>query len=629
MSARFRPPFWLWSVLLVSSLTSVWIAAQRHRVEASARAVHIAVPIEDIRLMAAASGLSDDEGIRMLKDSGMTAVIIAEETFEQLLMSGKMTAAYPGAFRVENLDLFERIRNSIENRFPVVKADGDLIFGPATASSAEAPSRPSLLLPASVFELKSIGVGFDSALPNLVRAQGLSVIGRIANPPAARESSVRWVVEELAAAGAEGAICTGDQVLGWEKAIPVAGEAFNEKGIWYGSVEFGKQAGDKKLARQTINNHFRVHSIQAAEMPQNTVSSILDRYVRAARERNIRVLLVRPPRPTDENPITSFAAFVSKLQRTLTAEGSNAKKPQFIEAPELPSFLRLIPALGGLALAGWLWSRIPLWRAIRFVGYALLSAILIAILASTFDAGFQELALKLAALTAALVFPVWALVSVFANDNRDGRAAKWIAAYFLVCAISIIGGLHVAAMLASLSYMVQVDQFLGVKIAHFVPPLLIGGYLLLEAMRWGSVASGSVRWLDVAIFTLVTAALAFTVLRTGNEAPSAVSGWELQLRDQLDRVLPQRPRTKEAFVGNPALVLALGMAATDRRRYLPLACLVAAIGQASIVNTFCHLHTPIEVSVIRVLTGMVLGGIVGIAIWIAFTSFWRGRLSQA
>lgn len=613
----------------MSALVSVWIAVQRHRVEASARAVHVAVPIEDIRLMAAASGLSDDEGIRTLKEAGMTAVVVGEETFEQLLLSGKMTPTHPGAFTVDDARLFERIRNSIENRFPVIDSDGSLILGPSALEQDSASARPSVLLPASVFELKTVGVGFDEGVTQLVRKHGLSLIGRVANPPAAKDSSVRWVVEELAEAGAEGAIFTGDQVLGWEEAISTAGQALDENEIWYGSVEFGKQAGDKKLQAATIGNHFRVHSVQAAEMPQNTVRSILDRYARAARERNIRVLLVRPPRPTDENPLLGFAGFVSDLKRTLIAEGSDAKKPKFVVAPEISNYIRSVPAVGALLLACWLLSRVSIWRGLRFAGYLVLMGIGVAVVASLFVDTYQETSLKLSALTAALVFPVWALVSVFSNDNAAGKPAKWIGSYFLVCAISIVGGLHIAAMLTSLPYMVQADQFLGVKIAHFVPPLLVGGYLLLEGMGFGAAASGHVKWLDVAIFTVVASALGFTVLRTGNEAPSAVSGWELQLRDLLDRVLPQRPRTKEAFVGHPALVIALGMAANDSRRYLPLVCLVAAIGQASIVNTFCHLHTPIEVSIVRVLTGMALGGIVGVAIWFAFNSVRRGRLSLA
>ncbi|MEM2936578.1 MAG: DUF5693 family protein, partial [Candidatus Bathyarchaeia archaeon] len=46
-------------------------------------------------------------------------------------------------------------------------------------------------------------------------------------------------------------------------------------------------------------------------------------------------------------------------------------------------------------------------------------------------------------------------------------------------------------------------------------------------------------------------------------------------------------------------------------RFLPLVALLATVGQVSIVNTFAHLHTPIEVSVKRVLLGIFLGLVLG------------------
>jgi len=109
----------------------------------------------------------------------------------------------------------------------------------------------------------------------------------------------------------------------------------------------------------------------------------------------------------------------------------------------------------------------------------------------------------------------------------------------------------------------------------------------------------------------------FMLMRTGNDAPGDVSSIELKVRTLLDHILPERPRTKEFLVGHPALVIALAMAFRGDRKYLPLAGLLAAVGQASVLNTFCHLHTPISVSVMRVVTGMIVGGIMGlVALWI-------------
>mgnify|MGYP007030164791 CR=1 FL=1 len=45
---------------------------------------------------------------------------------------------------------------------------------------------------------------------------------------------------------------------------------------------------------------------------------------------------------------------------------------------------------------------------------------------------------------------------------------------------------------------------------------------------------------------------------------------------------------------------------------------IGMVGQASIVNTLCHLHTPLEVSLARIAIGWVLGGILGALLWALF-----------
>jgi hypothetical protein len=46
-----------------------------------------------------------------------------------------------------------------------------------------------------------------------------------------------------------------------------------------------------------------------------------------------------------------------------------------------------------------------------------------------------------------------------------------------------------------------------------------------------------------------------------------------------------------------------------------LALMVGAIALTSVVNTMCHLHTPLDVGLIRIGVGFVLGGIIGGVAW--------------
>jgi hypothetical protein len=49
---------------------------------------------------------------------------------------------------------------------------------------------------------------------------------------------------------------------------------------------------------------------------------------------------------------------------------------------------------------------------------------------------------------------------------------------------------------------------------------------------------------------------------------------------------------------------------------------LAAMGQISLVNTFCHLHTPLSVSFLRLFHGLWIGALVGIAVIAVWRALW-------
>jgi len=102
-------------------------------------------------------------------------------------------------------------------------------------------------------------------------------------------------------------------------------------------------------------------------------------------------------------------------------------------------------------------------------------------------------------------------------------------------------------------------------------------------------------------------------MRTGNQSASATLEGERGLRDLLESLLVYRPRTKEFMLGHPALVLGAFLALSRRRTLVAPLLVVAAIGQASLVNTFCHIHTPIAATLTRTLYGIALGLLIGLA----------------
>jgi hypothetical protein len=216
-----------------------------------------------------------------------------------------------------------------------------------------------------------------------------------------------------------------------------------------------------------------------------------------------------------------------------------------------------------------------------------------------------------------------------------GQATKG----FLACtAISVVGGVYVAGLLSDPAYLVGVGQFAGVKLAYLFPAAVVGLALLAgageESARetWRAhgrrlesqaraVLARPVLVIEVLVGLALLAGAAIFLVRTGNQPQVPVSGLEMRLRELLEDLLYARPRTKEFLLGHPALILSFLLLVRwrpARGEVASFLLLVGAIGQASVVNTFCHLPSPLVVTAARVGNGVWLGlafGLLGAAIW--------------
>jgi hypothetical protein len=203
--------------------------------------------------------------------------------------------------------------------------------------------------------------------------------------------------------------------------------------------------------------------------------------------------------------------------------------------------------------------------------------------------------------------------------------------------VTALGIVAVVGLLADRLYLLKVDSFIGIKVAQLIPVLLAAIIVTLNLRASTNrpfeqavgnahgtltrLAASPVLIWQVAAALVVLVVLALLVLRSGNDPGVGVSGLELKIRSLLDRLLYSRPRFKEFLIGHPALILALLFA--SRRNFPPLVLtglfLVGAIGQASFLNTFCHIHTPLLISLARALLGVFIGVIIGLVLYFLFT----------
>jgi hypothetical protein len=240
-------------------------------------------------------------------------------------------------------------------------------------------------------------------------------------------------------------------------------------------------------------------------------------------------------------------------------------------------------------------------------------------------AGFMP-ALKLIALLGACTLPSLGVAILHPAFNLPG--SNTTKRLLLVLAVTMLGPLTVVAIHADTLFLVKGDTFLGVKltlIAPLVIATLLHGLNLKATSPAGffavvrdrvamliDISRNPILIWQVLLGGGVLVALAVMLMRSGNESSVGVSSLELQLRSLLDRVLFVRPRFKDLLF-QPFLLLSFVLTGT-KRPLQRIAAILASIALASMVNTFCHLHTPLVISALRVGYGVLFGLIVAIII---------------
>lgn len=465
--------------------------------------------------------------------------------------------------------------------------------------------------PAHRLELANMPVGFWPEDINLITHAGLDIVPRLGNPP--------WPIDrQLAGISTDLIIFAGNSVWGYPADLRLTRDWVREKGYNVGLVEFTNQAGIKNIADH--GSFVRVHAITPGEMEILPTDRIISRYLRAARERNMRVMYLRPFLYTD-NAYARTIEMVDRLTTELTAQGYVLGQALPYESWEVSPLLQWIIWSGAWAAALLLLSFwVPVTGWIQLI-------LLVTGWGATVGLSFVNLSLaqQAVALLAAIVFPVLAIYLGPKVELPLGLR------YLLVSGLSIIGGILIVGTLATTDYMIKLQEFRGVKLMHLAPVLLVFLYGLyhdllpvnrikplvnrtLEILRW-KIALGQL----VVLGILLGVAGVYYILRTGNIGLPILE-WEIALREFLEEVLVARPRTKEVFLGHPALFIALAIGTRKWSWWL----VIAVIGQLSLVNTFTHIHTPLLITLLRTGYGLLFGGLIGWGVYTLCKLLWKG-----
>lgn len=223
---------------------------------------------------------------------------------------------------------------------------------------------------------------------------------------------------------------------------------------------------------------------------------------------------------------------------------------------------------------------------------------------------------------------------------RDGTLGL-----FFAVAVSMIGGLYIAAMLGNIRFFMEFDFYRGVKLTFILPLLLVAiGYLRRFPLMGQTIASPAdlkvfakdflnipIKMGTILILGVIAVVGIIFVGRSGHTSGVPVPGIEVAMRRFLENVMYARPREKEFLVGHPSFYLMVAALYRKWPQLLHFFLVIAAtIGVGSMVETFAHIRTPFLMSFIRGINGWVTGMVVGIALIIAiaivrYVTTWLGK----
>ena len=620
-----------WFFVITGVLCSLFLWSQRMQSEADYNHVQMIVNYSDVVAMANANDLTEEEFAQMLQQRGVSAVLFKEWSLGSLNANGQI------AIEVGNNIEYASFADAISDKVPITAANAYIALLDKEIAS-QVKEHVLLKVPSANYysgnvdiitipimvpngdsevvtalnKLKEIGVGFDMEGINSMSVLGMNTVPQLRSWDNPTDASLRAAIDEIKAMPNMAYLLFNDkEIPGYpEKTRIVADLLKDDDGalsVTVGTIEFSDQKGLNQLGILLNKDVIRLHTISNSEMGNQTPDSALDRWMLAVRERNMRSLLIRFfDITTPSTNLQGNLDYVASIQTGLLESGFTLDQP-YEKPVSIYTNLMLLALIGMGVAAGvmliLLEMRLPKLSLLALIGGTVVWLALLMV--------NPTMAKKMMSLLSVITFPTLSCLLFMKPEASSVRKA--VLTLLKMCAVSYIGAILMVGMMADILFMLKLDQFIGVKLAHVVPivavpfilyiwneekPLTFVKQLLEKALDY--------KWTILGV--LVAVAGVIYLSRTGNSG-AELSAAESAMRTFLNDVMGVRPRSKEFLIGYPFALLLFWMGASRKNWLLTIP---AIIGQVSLVNTYAHIHTALIMSMQRSLNGLILGIAVGL-----------------
>ena len=495
----------------------------------------------------------------------------------------------------------------------------------------------------------------------IVKDAGFNILVRPANFVGCTPDTIREVFKRFDGYPVTEVVFEGNEVLGAYNFVDVTAEEMKKRNYIFGVIEsysqlqFYPQAGMEQLARQLGYDRIaRLHVIPPYDQNKISLNTAIHRWLRTDYERNIRINLFRiyEKQAAGMTLAETNFKYVSETAQDLKNGGYNLGTAGTFENYYPNRFLRFLVIIGivaaGVLCLSLLSRRLNENQKLQLIIFGVLAVI--AGVPILMGAGGKVR--LIAALVSANVFPALAVIQQLDRLRSMRLKARWesiqssseypkvrvqrelsigqiiwlsVASLLITSFVSMCGAAYLSGALSDVVYFLEFEIFRGIKLT-FVMPLVIVAIAFLQRFnvvdefRKYITAEEQIKEILemnitvknlLAVFAVIFA-LAILVIRSGHSTGMPVLDVEVKLREWLEDTFYARPRSKELFLGHPAFILLVAAFLKKfPKKILFVLTIIATIGQSSMVETFAHVHTPIMVSFMRGIDGLIPGAIIG------------------
>ncbi len=645
-------------ILIISTLATAFMLFKRINTERANIGVDLVVDYNESLSLAGATGTPLVDVLKNMHDAGASTVALQEETLLTLESQGEISFG-PRPAQVPEVNSSDKEQQftvtTVRNSTTEFIMEGLKRVYHEKYITLTAPN--ALVITGARDVVRNMGLGLSPERVATIKSAGLRVVPRLrggdwmtsAEIVKSLEAATKTLKRD-AGSPPNVVIFDGKDIPGYKDQLAALAEYIttkDDKGnyldkFYYGAVELGKQRGDMELGTRLQGHLVRVHSISTEELSNLTPQQAVARFTLAVKDRNIRVLYAHYPQilplELEQTPVKSVARYINAISEGVKKSGfviaqTDGARP-FRDLPMRKPVLAFIFLGAGAAMLLWFLTFLPAKLPEPWVHWGWRLLIIGTVGAAAVAFKLPDTGRTIFGLLAATGFPLIGLSFAyreinFLSERRFSHAfLRMVLTLILATFFSLIGGLFIAAMFAETRFLVKVTQFTGVKATLIIPLLLFALLVLVDGMARAEesftdyIARCKARLMGIlnqpiyvwwVLLAVVALGIFYVIIaRSGNDSAVAVSSSEIQLRGFLERMLNARPRSKEFAFGHPAFLISLFLANRGYRNIALIVMLAGVFGQMDIVNTYCHEHTPVLLSMMRTFNGWWLGAIIGV-----------------